>query len=144
MTHLENIVRPFTAELISPVGLRYGPAGPPVVVEVMLGGMGGRTTSYTFEGNGFKTLASDDNKFKEVGRKSTKVRVENEDDPDSFVEFCRADRVDFKTQKAPTVPKKTTSFSDPTRPKKDNSEYTYQHPKDKACISQPSQPKKGC
>lgn len=142
MTNFENIVRPFQIQPLTPFGTRLRPPVDPVVVECALGGMGGRTVTFSFTGNGFKTLSLGDQKFKEVDRSSTKVKVENADDTDNFVEFCRPDRVDFASQKP--SPLKATSFSDPANAKKSSSEYTYQHPSDKACQAQPSQPKKGC
>lgn len=140
MTNMENTIRPFAPVPIHPLAA-YMPAPiPEGVVECKLGGSGGTTTSFSFDGQTGEVKNAAD--FKESSRSSSKVRVENSEDPTQFVEFCRADSVKFKqTQAKPSAPSRTSSF-DPAgglhgnSQDRDSSTYEFQYPKDeKTCVS---------
>jgi hypothetical protein len=146
---VEGLVRPFVAGNVSPQSVRL-PAKPnnPLVVECSLGGSGGRTTTFTMSGSGF-IVENTNNQYKESNRKSTLVHVENEDNPDQFVEFCRADNIQFTQRKEPQRQQKNSTY-DPynaaqaqARLGKERSKqgYGYQYPEDKTC--RPKNPDKG-
>lgn len=146
-TPLENTLRPFAQLPIHPqqVVLRAGVVQS--VIECRLGGAGGQTTSFTLGTTGLKVVDSQEN-YKESGRKSTLVRVENPDDSSQFVEVCRADKITLtKENKGPQEPTRTSSYDvtggmhggdDKGRSTINQS---YQYPEDKACI--PRTPPKG-
>jgi hypothetical protein len=160
---MEVLVRPFAPIVIRP------PATPPTEagvtqepIEFSLGGSGGRTMSLKTARDGGVVLVDNANKYKESSRESTKVRVENEDDPDQFVEFCRADKVQFTPVKKGQNPPSTSSYdtsggyhsfsaSDPqgervARSSDDTStkEYNFKYPTDKKTCKSQNEPPKGC
>lgn len=151
MTAMELLVRPFGFVVVTPP-----PRAPSVAVVVIppvefaLGGKGGRTISITLDKFNV-VIEKDKNDLKESGRKSTKVRVENEDDPDQFVEFCRADKITMSPVKkgtsspaAASHASTDTSTAPQKGPKKDTpQDFSYVYPPDKTCKS-PSEPPKGC
>lgn len=139
---LENIIRPF-----SPVQVRptiYAPRPEPVlpgIKQVKLGGSGGKSVSFTFNNSG--SVVDDNNKFQESSRKSSKVKIENEDDPDQFVEFCRADSITLRAKNKDSQPPRTSSYDtsggthdfgnnlDPSAG--GSQELNFQYPKEKTC-----------
>lgn len=155
MSMMENIIRPFSPVNIYPAlqAPRETPEVPGVVL-CQLGGSGGTTTSISFNGE-MQTIESEGS-FKESGRESTKVQVSNPDDPDQFVEFCRADKINLTpTNKGAKKPPRTSSY-DTTGGYHDmtgnmnhnavgsgNRDYAFQYPKDTTCVS-PAKPQKGC
>jgi hypothetical protein len=155
MTMVENIVRPFTNydALPFPLPATFPPSPGDDVIDVALGGSGGRSVTWTYDGSG-SVILSDTNKYKEAGRKSTLVHVENPDDPDQFVEFCRADQVTLAPQKTKQPPIRTSSYDtsggyhdltggqQPTAKAEGNREYSFQYPKTTACKERV--PDKGC
>lgn len=139
---MEGLVRPFQTLQIAPLSFNLESPPQPGIVECKLGGSGGTTTTFTLEGFGFFTDNVSD--FKESDRKSTKVKVENEDDPDQFVEFCRADKITLSAKKGSDAPAKGSSYdpgggTNPGSRKKQNIEYQY--PDEKSC--KPKNPGKG-
>lgn len=149
---LETFVRPFLPGLIHP------PVIPPSAVPeetenvfCSLGGSGGQSGSFSYDK--FKVVIKEPaNSFKESGRESTKVHVENQDDPDQFVEFCRADKVKLSPEKrggGGSVPATSSydlsgSFHDfGDRSSGTTQSYKFQYPKDTTCKS-PAEPEKGC
>lgn len=160
---MEAIVRPFAPVVIRPpsrVPLVAAITQEPVVFS--LGGTGGRTISITTDGSPRIKVVQDPNaqKFKESGRDSTKVHVENEDDPEQFVEFCRADKIKLKQDKPDSAARQSTfdpsggyhyvpGAGDTVPPTlaggvDEKREYSFKYPTDKATCKSPSQPDKGC
>ena len=90
-TQMENTIRPFAPVAFLPASSRLPSRLPEGIVQCKLGGSGGTTTSFSFEGSGFQFINNES--YKESGRTSTNVRVENPEDPGQYVEFCRADKV---------------------------------------------------
>lgn len=147
---MEGLVRPFQQFPVFPAPTNLPPREVLGIVQVRLGGSGGTTTSFTLDGGGFITKENDQ-KFKEVDRKSTLVRVENEDDPDQFVELCRPDNITFKQddegkQKNPTKQSTWNAGFNPDHVLKswESRFYQYDHPKDKTCKPPNAAPKRGC
>lgn len=148
MTVMEVIVRPFAPVVVTPPAL--APRIAALVAEptaFSLGGNGGRTFSITLDK--FKVVVEPDkNKdLKESSRQSTKVRVENENDSEQFVEFCRADKITMSPKRSGS-PESSSSHasSDPQQQggQKDTpQEFGYKYPSDKTCKS-PGQPPRGC
>jgi hypothetical protein len=142
-TPMEGLVRPFESPRITPLaGPNLVAPVPPGIVEAKLGGSGGRTTSFSLDEFGINSVKKDD--FKESDRKSTLVRVENEDDPGQFVEFCRADKITLTRKENKTPPPKGSSYDvtggqNPSASGKQNVEYQY--PEEKTC--KPKTPPKG-
>lgn len=140
---MEGLVRPFQTTSISPQALPFtAEALDPAIIECKLGGNGGRTTSFSVNGDDAFVDTSKD--FKESNRESTLVKVENEEDPDQFVEFCRADKITLTGKKKSSEAPRATSFdtesgTDPGSKDKQNIEYQY--PPDKSC--KPANPDKG-
>lgn len=152
VTRLEEVVRPFVRSFPSPAAplpLNYTRPEVDGVIGVTLGGAGGRTLQWTNSAG--VIVKDDDNKFRESGRQSTKVRVENPDDSDQFVEFCRADRITLSPERNAKKPPRTSSY-DPSggyhdfgsgTGKTSDMEYNYKYPDDTTC--QPTKPpKRGC
>lgn len=145
MTNMENTVRPFTAIPVhpSPSANLVAPL-PPGVVECKLGGSGGTTTTFSFNGQTGQVINGND--YKESSRSSSQVRVENPDDPTQYVTFCRADRITMKPPQ--TTPARTSSF-DPTgglhadSGDRQSSTYEYQYPTDEKTCVQRDPPKGG-
>lgn len=141
MSLIEGFVRPFVVPSILPPPLAPRPAPlDPTAIIVSLGGKGGTTVSMTFETTTRATVVPGKN-FKETGRKSTLTHVENEDDPDQFVEFCRADKVSVKPKKRAGGSDRSSSFGSGDRD--DTETYSFDYPKTKECKS-PNEPPKGC
>ena len=114
MTNLEQIVRPFqTGELFSPFSQPTGrgrPAIEPVLVSI---GKGGDAQTFSYS-NHFHGESGDiqGGKFKEIKRTTKKVRVENPDDSEQFVEFKRVESVLLKNEKSDEKFKYTFNNSD--------------------------------
>lgn len=148
LVHMEGVVRPFETKgpfLQAPS--RLPPPEVPGIVNVSLGGSGGTTTSFSLDTKGSYVQESQD--YKESSRTSTNVRVEQDGNPDNFVEFCRADKIGL-TSKDPKKPPAKASSYDPTggagnlggaNGGKDKRNYEFQYPEDKACT--PKNPPKG-
>ncbi len=139
---MENAVRPFASVPIHPPATSLPAPVPPGVVECKLGGSGGTTTSFSFEGQTGKVTSGDS--LKESSRSSTNVRVENPDDPSQFVEFCRADRITLKP-KMPDPPRQS-SFDPEGGAHGDSVDrtattYEFQYPTERTCVSR--EPPKG-
>lgn len=151
MTHLENVVRPFTALGITPPFVVLPAKTDETRVVCSLGGSGGRTVSWTFDGNGH-VIPSDTNRFKESSRTSESARVENPDDSTQFVEFCRATKINLTPQKtaqsAPRVSSYDTSggyqnfTNTPNTKGADDRQYSFRYPKGGCGDS--GAPPKGC
>lgn len=155
MSMMENIVRPFSPVDIFPA--LQAPRDTPVtpgVINLELGGSGGTTISMSFDGE--NKAVNNDNKFKESARQSTKVHVANPDDPDQFVEFCRADKITLSPLNTDRKKAVTSSydpsggvhqFSQSNVSPQDNREYSFQYPDEnapsRACVT-PAQPDRGC
>lgn len=99
MNNMESVVRPFATDSISPLAAagRRNFVDPGVVVG-SFGGAGGRTVSWTFSGTETIVPPNTDN-FRESSRTSVNRRVENPDDPDQFVEFCQAKRINLTPER---------------------------------------------
>lgn len=162
---MESIVRPFAPIVIRPPARAPDVASAPQEpVAFSFGGTGGRTVSITTDGHPLIKVVQDNNSnYKESGRESTKVHVENSDDPEQFVEFCRADKIHLKQDKkgASASAPRQSSFDpsggyhyvsgagDPTPPPlsggiDEKREYSFKYPTDKATCKSPSTPDKGC
>src|SRR5262245_25496569 len=103
-TPMEVTVRPFAQVPIHPDQTTLPARVPAEVIDCHLGGEGGTTTSFSLGGLKIKVINRNET-FKESGRKSTNVRVENPDDSSQFVEFCRADSVSLTSKNdTPTQP----------------------------------------
>lgn len=150
-TTMEVIVRPFAPVIITPPARApraTGVAADPIAFS--LGGKGGRTLSITLDKNKVVVEPDKNKDLKESGRESTKVRVENEDDPDQFVEFCRANKIKMSPKKlgspessASHASSEEQSTQQQGQQKDTPQEFTYKYPSDKTCKS-PSEPPKGC
>lgn len=111
--NLEQLVRPFSAVDLLPSRLPTPPrGGEDTQVDCSFGGSGTRTVSWSFDGAGIVQKETKED-FKEVGRESKQARVENPDDPDQFVEFCQATKVNLHRDKKSVAPPRLTSY-DPT------------------------------
>ena len=116
------------------------------LVHCKLGGSGGITQSVSFSG-GSKAIPSRNDDYKESGRSSTNVRVENPDDSSQYVEFCRADSVTMTSRnRTPKAPTRTSTYDlsggmNGGGQKNQTSKFQYQYPEDKACT--PRDPPKG-
>lgn len=111
MTLVENIVRPFQGSSPYPQ-FRVFPApnhSDPRIVDCALGGAGGRTVSWTIDGEG-RVIQGDVNKFRETSRTSEEATVHNPDDPDQFVTFCRARKINLTPDKTSTGAPKTSTY----------------------------------
>jgi hypothetical protein len=140
---MENTIRPFAPVDFIPAISNLPARVPDGIVECKLGGSGGTTTTFTFEGSGFETIKSE--QYKESNRASTKVRVENPDDPSQFVEFCRADKITLTSKKQQETIPRTSSY-DTTggyhgEGGRTTREYEFQYPSDRTCRSR--EPPKG-
>lgn len=137
---MENIVRPFVRPSVSPLRINTRAPVPADEVECSLGGSGGRSISFQLEGGGFVFI--NQKNFKETSRKSTLVRVENEDDPNQFVEFCRTDKINFKENKEDKYRK--TSYGGGPSPGggTEKNSFSMQHPTDRTCRP-PAEPSRG-
>lgn len=156
---MEVIVRPFAPVVVTPPALAArATGGTDDPIAFSLGGKGGRTLSITLDKNKIVVKPEDKNDLKESGRQSTKVRVENENDPEQFVEFCRADKISMRPKKdqpngqpneqasyAKSVNDTQAAFAAsqiaPNKPEVHS--FGYKYPSDKTCKS-PSAPPKGC
>lgn len=142
---LENFVRPFAAPNISPPAIPPQPLAPSIIdVICSLGGDGGQTVSVTYETE-HSTMVVESNNYKESGRRSSKVHVENEDDPDQFVDFCRADKLSLTKKNKGSSASKQSSY-DPggsTASGSQATNYSFEYPTEKTCKSK-SEPPKGC
>lgn len=149
MNTMEVIVRPFAPVVITPPAIvvrATGLAVPPIAFS--FGGTGGRNLSITLDKKRIVVEKDKNTNLKESGRQSTKVRVENQDDPTQFVEFCRADKITMspKDQSSPgSTASHASSGSAPEQgqTKNSTSDFSYKYPSDKTCKS-PSQPPTGC
>ena len=146
---LESLVRPFQTPQVTPVRfLNFNVQNPlpPGIVECKLGGSGGRTTSFTLNGVGF-VVKDNDEKYKEVDRKSTLVKVENEDDPEQFVEICRADRLNFKSKKDEDSKYRQTGYTAGQQQGQGNDDkarqFDMQYPDERTCQPKTKPPKGG-
>lgn len=155
---MEVLVRPFQSPRITPLHVNFVAPLPPGIAEAKLGGSGSRTTSFTLDGVGF-IVKGNNEQYGEVDRKSKLVRVENEDDPEQFVEICRADSIKFKEKKKSkseedednfrqsgyTTRKEgfsTTIFDSSQQGRAKLREWDMQHPDEKTCKPK-TKPKRG-
>lgn len=137
---MENIVRPFQRSSVTPLRINLRAPVPSDEVECSLGGSGGRSVSFQLEGGGF--IFVNEKNFKETGRKSTLVRVENQDDSNQFVEFCRTDKINFKENKDDKYRKSSYSTGQSTSGSTEKNSFSMQHPTDRTCRP-PAQPDRG-
>lgn len=90
---IETLVRPFVPFPLYPSTTRYRVNLGVSDTEQVLGGGGGREIQMSLSAEGKAATWPDTEKFKETGRESKQVRVENPNDSDQFVEFCQATSV---------------------------------------------------
>jgi hypothetical protein len=156
MTNMENTVRPFTPVQIHPAASNMSAPLPPGVVECSLGGSGGTTTSFSYNGQTGEVKTEGTN-WKETGRTSTAVRIENPEDSSQYVDMCRADKITMQPtdqQQAPPNPPTQSSYKLPDyvgaalakkgisyRPQ---SQYEYQYPKQDNESTPPASDPKTC
>lgn len=108
---LEQLVRPFGAVNLIPSLRPFGPRGEATEIVCSFGGSGTRTVSWSFDGGGAVAQFEKEEKFKETGRESQQVKVENPDDPDQFVEFCQAKTVALhRDKKGGVKPPRISSY----------------------------------
>lgn len=160
MPYLESWVRPFIGPAISPPALPPQPLTvAPTDVLISLGGDGGMSLSLTYD-TSQRVIIKPENNFKESSRRSTNVHVENPDDPDQFVDFCRADTIGYTPKnKGSSSPKQSTynalgaegttaaegQARDATGAQgiQGQTLYTFDYPTSTTCKS-PSEPPRGC
>lgn len=107
MPFIETIVRPFVAVPVGPSVRPFPvPSSTADEAEASFGGSGGRTVSWTWDANE-KVIPSSEERFNETGRESNKVKVENPDDSEQFVEFCQAKHMTLTRDKGnvPNTPR---------------------------------------
>lgn len=140
--NLEQLVRPFGAVNLIPSLAPFGPRGEQTDIPCSFGGTGTRTVSWSFDGGG--VVGSDkEEKFKETGRESQQVKVENEDDPDQFVEFCQAKSVSLHRDKQGVQPARISSYGTST-PTINDRNYSFKYDKEnKTCKPKRGEPT-GC
>jgi hypothetical protein len=142
-TQLEDVVRPFALKNLLPSPTQLPQKAPEGFTDAALGGSGGTSVTYTTDSAGF-SFENEEDKFKESGRKSTLKRVENEDDPEQFIEFCRADKISLTPKQEANKPKRTSTYdtSGGGGSNKRQLEYEFQYPDEPTCKS-PSEPQSG-
>lgn len=145
MPYLESWVRPFIGPAISPPALPPQPlAVAPTDVLISLGGDGGLSLSLTYDTTQSVIIKQDKN-FKESGRRSSNVHVENPDDPEQFVDFCRADKLSLTPKSKGSSSSKQSTY-DPgggAQSTTDAQTYSFDYPTSTTCKS-PSEPPRGC
>lgn len=143
MTNMETIVRPFAPVAVFPAASVFRLSRGADSNEQVLGGGGGREVSFTFNNESKAAKWPDTEKFKESGRESTKVKVENPDDSEQFVEFCQAKSVSLKKERDGAPPRKT-SYGTSGNQGVNNRDYGFNYDKENKQCKPQKGPPKGC
>ena len=143
MTTMEDTVRPFERVGFMPASIKLPfPSTPKNVVECKLGGSGGTSTSFQLGSYG-SVSKKDKDEWKESHRESEPKKVENEEDPEQYVEFCQAKEIEFTRKDKSGETKRSSSYDltgsmhDPTADKR---KYDLQYPEDGECTSREPDP----